>query len=88
MFGKKKLNKEDAIINKQKKSLAIELIKHFIGLEHGELSKFILQKITGLYMDWLEEKRYSDKGLHYLMSLYGDVDEICLNYKISISRQY
>lgn len=34
IFNRKKLSKEDAIINKQKKSLAIELIKHYITLEH------------------------------------------------------
>jgi hypothetical protein len=74
IFNKKKLTKENSIINKQKKSLAIELIKHYIELEHQELNQFILEKIAGLYTQWFEERNYNDKGLRYLINLYGDVD--------------
>lgn len=34
----KSQNKEELIINNQKKSLIIELIKHFVSLEHKEMT--------------------------------------------------
>lgn len=52
-FNKTKISKEETIINKQKQSLSIELIKHFIQLEHQGLKQFILHKVVGLYLQWL-----------------------------------
>jgi hypothetical protein len=48
-------------MNKQKKSLVIELLKHFIQLDHQDLNQFILQKVTGLYIQWLEGKKNPNK---------------------------
>lgn len=72
-FNKKKSSKEDIIVNKQKQSLSIELIKHFIQLEHQELREFILNRVTGLYTLWLDTKNHRNKGLKYLIELYGDI---------------
>ena len=45
-----------------------------MGLEHNEISSYALAKVTTMYSEWLEEKKHHDKGLHYILSLFGDVE--------------
>ena len=86
-FNKTKLSKEENIMNKQKKSLAIELIKHFTHLEHQELAQFIKEKVVGLFLLWADTKKHLNKGLKYIIELYGDLEELCMQYRVKESRR-
>lgn len=69
-------NKQEAIINNQKKSLIVELIKHFISLEHRELTQEIKEKVSALFVDWYENRNHYDKGLAAILMQIGDIEDI------------
>lgn len=65
--------KQEQILNNQKKSLIIELIKHFITLEHRELTEEIKEKVASLFIDWYQNRNHYDKGLAAILMQIGDI---------------
>ena len=35
-----------------------------------------------MYVFWYEEKNIQDKGLASILELFGDVQEVCLQFKV------
>lgn len=65
-------------MNSQKKSLVIELLKYYIKLENELITSTLKSKVLKLYVNWLDTKKHDDKGLYYLLTLFGDVEELVM----------
>lgn len=74
--------REEKLMNSQKKSLVIELIKFYIKLENKFINDEILANVLKLYANWIDNKRYNDKGLYYLLTLFGDAEEMVMKHRI------
>lgn len=79
--------KEEMIINNQKKSLIIQLLKFYVQLEHRELTEDMKELVVELFVEWYERRSYYDKGLASVLMLIGDIEDIVTAYKEKLFRK-